>query len=362
MANNNESTMKWKLDIAQFKASITDAKRQISLANAEFKQATGGAKDWADSITGVEAKIKQLSSTSENQNKILADLEGQYRIVSAEMGETSPQAQRLAVQIERQKASIAQTETQLSAYNGKLSELKAAQAQSESALGKLNSTISEQESNVASLKDEYANAVLQYGKNSTEARSLAKELSTLSGDLAENKTKLDSAENAANNLSSGFESLDDSASSASRGGIDALKVALGNLISSGIQTAISQIQDLAGEAVDSSDALYKFGQTMGFAGYDNSAIESAKSDMKDYADKTVYDLNTVANTTAQLASNGIEDYTGLTKAAGNLNAVAGGNADTFQSVAMVLTQTAGAGKLTTENWNQLTDADRKSVV
>ena len=46
----------------------------------------------------------------------------------------------------------------------------------------------------------------------------------------------------------------------------------------------------------------------------------------------------------------------LTEAAGNLNAVAGGNADSFKSVAMVLTQTAGAGKLTTENWNQLADA------
>ncbi len=47
---------------------------------------------------------------------------------------------------------------------------------------------------------------------------------------------------------------------------------------------------------------------------------------------------------------------GLTESAGNLNAVAGGNADTFKSVAMMLTQTAGAGKLTTENWNQLADA------
>ena len=39
-----------------------------------------------------------------------------------------------------------------------------------------------------------------------------------------------------------------------------------------------------------------------------------------------------------------------------MNAVAGGNAQTFSSVGMVLTQTAGAGKLTTENWNQLADA------
>jgi tape measure domain-containing protein len=70
----------------------------------------------------------------------------------------------------------------------------------------------------------------------------------------------------------------------------------------------------------------------------------------------VYDLATVQNTTAQLAANGVKDYDKLTEAAGNLNAVAGGNQDTFGSVAMMLTQTAGAGKLTTENWNQLADA------
>ena len=96
--------------------------------------------------------------------------------------------------------------------------------------------------------------------------------------------------------------------------------------------------------------------TMSFAGIDTANVEKASKAARDYADRTVYDLSTIQNTTAQLAANGIKDYTGLTEAAGNLNAVAGGNADTFGSVAMVLTQPAGAGKLTTENWNQLADA------
>ncbi|KAA9178371.1 tape measure protein [Enterococcus durans] len=100
----------------------------------------------------------------------------------------------------------------------------------------------------------------------------------------------------------------------------------------------------------------KFSKTMEFANFGKSQIESSKKEMKDYADKTVYGLEEILNTTAQLASNGIPNYTELTKAAGNLNAVAGGSSDTFKSVAMMLTQTAGAGKLTTENWNQLADA------
>ena len=111
-----------------------------------------------------------------------------------------------------------------------------------------------------------------------------------------------------------------------------------------------------GEAARASDATDKFKATMSFAGLDTSAIDGATKAAKEFADQTVYDLPTIQNTIAQLASNGVADYTGLTKAAGNLNAVAGGNADTFKSVAMVMTQTAGAGKLTTENWNQMADA------
>ncbi|MFE8884934.1 tape measure protein [Pseudarthrobacter enclensis] len=113
---------------------------------------------------------------------------------------------------------------------------------------------------------------------------------------------------------------------------------------------------LIAEAARASDATDKFKATMNFAGLDTSAIDQATAAAKEFADQTVYDLPTIQNTIAQLASNGIKDYTGLTKAAGNLNAVAGGNADTFKSVSMVMTQTAGAGKLTTENWNQMADA------
>jgi tape measure domain-containing protein len=123
-----------------------------------------------------------------------------------------------------------------------------------------------------------------------------------------------------------------------------------------VSTVTSGISELSTEAVSSVDALTKFNDTMKFAGFDPTAINTAKDALKKYADQTVYDLTTTSNTVAQLAANGIENYMELTQAAGNLNAVAGGNADTFKSVAMVLTQTAGAGKLTTENWNQLANA------
>lgn len=116
------------------------------------------------------------------------------------------------------------------------------------------------------------------------------------------------------------------------------------------------VASVGGEMVEASDSAQKFASTLSFAGIDDSTIKQLTQSTQEYADKTVYDLSTVRNVTAQLAANGVSDYARLTEAAGNLNAVAGGNANTFQSVGMVLTQTAGAGKLMTENWNQLTDA------
>lgn len=133
-------------------------------------------------------------------------------------------------------------------------------------------------------------------------------------------------------------------------------MALANLAASAITKVTGDIGSLISESFKASDAMDKFKSTMQFAGLDNSAIEKSAASVRKYADDTVYDLDTIANTTAQLAANGIKDYDGLTQAAGNLNAVAGGNADTFKSVAMVMTQTASAGKLTGENWRQLSDA------
>lgn len=132
--------------------------------------------------------------------------------------------------------------------------------------------------------------------------------------------------------------------------------AIGGLAVKGVTALWDTVKGFASDVVNMSDSTDKFMNTMSFAGIDTANVEKASKAARDYADRTVYDLSTIQNTTAQLAANGIKDYTGLTEAAGNLNAVAGGNADTFGSVAMVLTQTAGAGKLTTENWNQLADA------
>ena len=147
-----------------------------------------------------------------------------------------------------------------------------------------------------------------------------------------------------------------SKSSSGFGKFGAAAGAVGGLVSSGIGMAVDAIADLTGDIVEASDSADKFKSTLNFAGLDTGTIDALTESTQAYADQTVYSISDIRNVTAQLAANGVQGFDKLAEAAGNLNAVAGGNAETFGSVGMVLTQTAGAGKLTTENWNQLADA------
>lgn len=165
-------------------------------------------------------------------------------------------------------------------------------------------------------------------------------------------------EQSARQAGEGLDEVDKSSTKASggTGKFAAIAGAMGGLVSTGVSMAMEAIGNLSGDIIEASDSAQKFASTLSFAGLDTGTIDALTASTQKYADETVYDLSDIRNTTAQLAANGVDNYANLAEAAGNLNAVAGGNADTFRSVGMVLTQTAGAGKLTTENWNQLSDA------
>lgn len=247
---DHESTMKWKVDIGQLTKAMQEAKRSISIANAEFKTATAGMDRWSKSTTGLEAKLKQLNSTLPQQRKILADLEKQYDITAENMGENSKEAVDLKIKIEEQRATIVKTETNINKYNQQLDQMQKEQAQSETAFGQLSKTIQEQQSKVDALKAAYKNAVVQYGANSQEARSLASEIEKLSSELADNKKKMDDADKSADQLDKSIEDVGDSAEEAAKGGFTVLKGAMANLVAEGISKAIDGLKELGRQVID----------------------------------------------------------------------------------------------------------------
>lgn len=124
MSSNYETTTSFKVDISELKSAMQEAKRAVAVANSEFKAVSSSMDDWANSSDGLKAKLKQLDTTLNSQKTVLSNLERQYELTVAEMGEGSKAADDLKIKINNQKAAINNTEREMSKYNDSLDELE----------------------------------------------------------------------------------------------------------------------------------------------------------------------------------------------------------------------------------------------
>lgn len=326
---------------SSYRAALRNITQNLKEVSSELKLVSSQYDKNDTSIEALTAKQTALTHRLEEQKSKLSVLREQYEKMSGEYQQNKEKHEQLVASYNKEKSELERIGREL----GTTSPEYKKQAE-------VVEKLKEQVDKSTTANDQNGRAM---SRMRTQMNNAQADINKTKGEIKELDSQMGKSADSSDKLGESVEDAGEKARNA-EGGFTILKGAIANLAGNIIMSAINGIQNLTGEAINSADALKKFESTMSFAGFDDSAISKAKADMKEYADQTVYDLDTVSNTTAQLAANGIKDYTGLTQAAGNLNAVAGGNADTFRSVAMVMTQTAGAGKLTTENWNQLADA------
>lgn len=383
------------LDSTNFGNTLDEINAKVKQAESNMRANLKAYDSAGRSYEALSQKTKDLSTVMEGQNAKVRELTKRRDEAISKYGEESKQVANLNTQINNATAKY-------NAYSRQLNDTKKELVYSKTAVNDLSNEIKENErqmnAEVKALKaagdesgafeakqkglakqtelsekaiEEQRKVVKlmadEFGDSANETEDAKRALEKLERQSQISSRQLETLERSSNQSGKEIEDFGDKSTRSARK-LDGLKDKLGSLKSAfsfgavaglahnAISSVVSGVQGLVGEAVNASDSLMKFSKTMEFANFGKSQIESSKKEMKDYADKTVYGLEEILNTTAQLASNGIPNYTELTKAAGNLNAVAGGSSDTFKSVAMMLTQTAGAGKLTTENWNQLADA------
>lgn len=383
------------LDSTNFGNTLDEINAKVKQAESNMRANLKAYDSAGRSYEALSQKTKDLSTVMEGQNAKVRELTKRRDEAISKYGEESKQVANLNTQINNATAKY-------NAYSRQLNDTKKELVYSKTAVNDLSNEIKENErqmnAEVKALKaagdesgafeakqkglakqtelsekaiEEQRKVVKlmadEFGDSANETEDAKRALEKLERQSQISSRQLEALKSSSDQSEKKIEDFGDKSTRSARK-LDGLKDKLGSLKSAfsfgavaglahnAISSVVSGVQGLVGEAVNASDSLMKFSKTMEFANFGKSQIESSKKEMKDYADKTVYGLEEILNTTAQLASNGIPNYTELTKAAGNLNAVAGGSSDTFKSVAMMLTQTAGAGKLTTENWNQLADA------
>jgi len=335
MPNNNETTTKFKVDISELKKGMQEAGRQIRLANSEFKAATSGLDNWSKSADGVTAKITQLNKTLDAQKKQLTNLEKQYELTVKQEGAASKGAQELLIRINNQKAAIGNTEKQINTYNSKLEELSKEAKSAETASEKLRKTISKQDTELKTLKQKYADVVLQQGKSSDAAKTLASKIDSLSSELSQNKKMLNEAEGAADELDKTFDDLGESAEN-SGDGFTVMKGALANLVAEGIQLAIGAIKNLAtdvlevGKNFDSS-----MSNVAALSGATGKELEMLESTAREFGATTQFSASEAADALGYMALAGWDANQSAESLGGVLNLAAASGMELAQASDMV---------------------------
>ena len=123
--NQNYIGVAMGLDVSDLKAGLSEANKQIQLANSRFKAASSGMEDWTKSAEGLAAKIEQLDTVLKMQKSKLAGLQAEYAKVAKEQGANSEAARRLQVQINNQQAIVNKTEREFNNYRETLKGVEA---------------------------------------------------------------------------------------------------------------------------------------------------------------------------------------------------------------------------------------------
>lgn len=322
--NSNYIGVAMGLDVTDLKAGISEANKQIQLANSKFKAASSGMEDWTKSADGLSAKIEQLDSVLQMQQAKLSGLKAEYAKVAEAQGENSDAAKKLQMQINNQQAAVNVTAREYKNYKATLEGVKSGEIDLEKvslragkAIGKtaesidetsrliqlansefkaassgmedwtkstdglsakikqLDSVLNAQQSKLSSLKDEYEKVAKEQGENSDAARKLQIQINNqqaavndTSKEYKNYKKTLEDVENGTIDLEKvslragkAVEDTGDAAEEAGDG-FTVAKGAIAGFISNGLTALIGKAKDAISTVYGLADATREYRRTL----------------------------------------------------------------------------------------------------
>ena len=252
MASNNEAKIKFSADVSDFNSSIKEAKDETKQLNAEMRLNEATFRNTGDSAEYLANKHDLLEQKLKANQQQQEALNGKIETATEYFGEDSEEVAKLELELTKAETAEQNLLAQIDSVNGQIEEQASEAESSTSALDQLTQTISDQETELASLKDEYVNAVLEYGETSDEAQTLAGEIENLSGELQTNKDALSEAQGSADQFDQSMGELSDS-------GVNVGSIvpgAFGNIAESimtgGIAGLVAGITDNIGELIQAA--------------------------------------------------------------------------------------------------------------
>ena len=292
MAAKNEAKIRFSAETKDFDKGVKDANKELAGLRSELKLQEAQMKANGTSVEGLQEKKRNLTEQMEAAQKKTKALSDKLAVAVEVYGENSDEAARLRNQLLQAQTQEVNLGRALDNCNAEIKRQEEASKRANSESGKLSDTIDDQEKELEELKEAYVDAVLEFGEGSREAKELARKIKDLSGDLSENQEKMDRAKKKADKLDESMEEAGESAEEAGDG-FTVFKGVLADLISSGIQSAISGIGSLVSAFLDLSESTMETRVAMAKleASFDQAGHEY------DYAIDTIYELQGVLGDT-----------------------------------------------------------------
>lgn len=255
MANSkNEAKIKFTADTKEYNAQIKSSNAVMKEQRAEFKLNEAQYQNTGDAVEYLQNKHRILETQLEANKAKQEALSQKVELAKKVYGENSSEAQSLSTQLVGVKIETENLTKKISQCEDEMKQQAQASNQSQSALDKLNSEITEQERELSKLETSYKNACLEQGKSSKEAQQLKKQINSLSSELGENKTKLNQAEKAFDDLGTAAKTAGNKAEDSSDG-YTVVKDVIADLASEAISSAVEGFKELATEGEAALDKM-----------------------------------------------------------------------------------------------------------
>lgn len=226
------------LDIQDLRTGLSEAKREMALAESEFKARTAGLDKWDESIDGLVAKLDQMAQELEAKKKIVEAWRAELERVTEAYGENSAKAQEVETKLNNAEAAYTKAQTYTENLKKKLEDLKTAETNAKTASDNLEDSITETADGSKTASDKIRDHL-------TDALDKVK----------------DSAEKAANN------------------GVDFLKGKLDNFVTGVLSKATGALKDFVDQAVqlgiDFSSSMSKVQANSRASAEDMARLEKA---------------------------------------------------------------------------------------
>ena len=264
MANaKNEAKIKFTAETHEFNVAIQQATSAMKELRAALALNATEMKNGGDQTQNLLERYSLLTKEYEEQGKVVDNLYEKLEVAKKIYGENSTQVAEYSAKLFQAENAQMKLGQQINECVAEMDRMLNSTGTGQSAYAQLTTTITQQEQELQKLKQAYVNACIEFGKDSQEANQLAGQIDALSGELQENRTRLNEAEQAADSYDrtlaeqrTSFQQLMgvmaelNSAIGTFANSWKAVDSTITNLVRRGINELISATKDIAKYTVD----------------------------------------------------------------------------------------------------------------